>query len=109
MLKIVINLAVNVVRFLWRIFDAGVSFNTMITVTNNEMPVFTASHSTSSDDENRETVLYSNLTSANSDVELGPPVSDVAEKVHERAVTMTTVLTHIMERPAVMRGWGLNE
>lgn len=82
----------------------------MTTDTNKPNPVFSASYPANPvDDMMQATVLFSEYTSTDSDVTAGPPVSEYAGKVHNRAVAVTSVLSHIMERPAIMRGWGINE
>ena len=88
----------------------GCIVEVMTTDTTTSNTVSTASRlADPADDMMQATVLFSEFTSTDSDVDLEPPVSEAAGKVHDRAVALTTVLTHIMERPAIMRDWGINE
>lgn len=74
------------------------------------LPVRSASHLTQSEEIREEHQIF-----AESKVTV-PPLGDAtstsseyADKVHERAVTVTVLLSEILKRPATMRRWGINE
>ncbi|HMP82778.1 MAG TPA: hypothetical protein PKA41_08770 [Verrucomicrobiota bacterium] len=81
----------------------------MATEINKPTPVFTAGYSLPPGDEKQVTVTLSSPAQTGSDVELEPPVSEFAGKVHDRANAVTTVLTHILESQSAVRRWGINE